>query len=89
MAQWSQGLPPGSIVHCFSFSKKSTNSVTVASSTPNFSWLGCEYEELMPASQGECVAGAPLGVFEKDCPAFDKLKFVGLCSGSELTFASS
>lgn len=43
----------------------------------------------MPASQGECVAGAPLGAFEKDCRGFDKLKFDVAASGSELTFASS
>ena len=42
MAQWSQGLPLGSTEHCFSFSKNSTSSETVASSTPNRSWLGCE-----------------------------------------------
>jgi hypothetical protein len=37
IAQWSQGFPPGSTLHIFSFSKKSTSSLTVASSTPNFS----------------------------------------------------
>jgi hypothetical protein len=81
------------MVHCFSFSKKSTNSVTVASSTPNFSWLGCEYEELIPASHGECVDGAALGEFEIDGAAFDKLEFVEPAPvfelASEITFASS
>ena len=34
MSQWSQGFSPGSIEHFFSFSKNSTSSETVASSTP-------------------------------------------------------
>src|ERR1041384_1425526 len=40
MAQWSQGLPEGSTEHCFSASKNSTSSDTVASSTPKRSSLG-------------------------------------------------
>lgn len=38
--QWSQGFPPGSTLHVFSFWKKSTSSEMVASSIPNLSWLG-------------------------------------------------
>jgi hypothetical protein len=41
MSQWSQVFSPGSIEHFFSLSKNSTNSETVASSTPNRSWLAC------------------------------------------------
>ena len=73
MAQWSQGLPLGSTEHCFSFSKNSTSSETVASSTPNLSWLGWEaicgscmkawsFAREKGASQGDSAAcGIDLG----------------------------
>ena len=79
MAQWSQGLPLGSTVHCFSFSKNSTSSETAASATPNLSWLGwagvCESDAMSfsfarknGASQGDCATwGTKLVVGSKFC----------------------
>ncbi len=58
MAQWSQGLLPGSMEQVFSFSKKSTSSETAASATPNLSSLGCVAGTYIPLSQGERVGGA-------------------------------
>ena len=74
MAQWSQGLPLGSTEHCFSFSKNSTSSETVASSTPNLSWLGCSINcGLRTAGCGlfSCRNGSPIacekGASHGDC----------------------
>src|ERR1041385_8442098 len=52
IAQWSQGLPEGSIEHCFSASKNSTSSETTASSTPKRCSLGCEGNCRLSVAEG-------------------------------------